>query len=100
MATFYIRRHPGDAIASSPAVSWAIDRLRTTLESKGVAVRVGDPSAESVDVTVLIAGGDVSEAARRLQAAGITTLTGLESLAIVPDDPQRSGGALLCGADV
>ena len=100
MATFYIRRHPGDAIASSPAVSWAIDRLRTTLESKGDGVRVGDSSVDSVDVTLLVAGADVSDAARRLQAAGITTLTDPESFAIVPDDPQPSGGALLCGADV
>lgn len=100
MATFYIRRDPGDAIASAPAVSWAIDRLRTTLESKGDGVRVGDPSADSVDGTLLVAGGDVSDAARRLQAAGITTLADPESLAIVPDDPRRSSGALLCGADV
>ncbi|MGH2525176.1 MAG: hypothetical protein ACRDG2_00380, partial [Actinomycetota bacterium] len=100
MATLYIRRHSGDAIASAPAVSWAIDRLRTTLESKGDGVRVGDPSADSVDGTLLVAGGGDSDAARRLEAAGITTLTDPESLAIVPDDPRRSAGALLCGADV
>jgi hypothetical protein len=100
VATFFIRRHPGDTIASAPPVSWAIDRLRTTLESRGVGVSVADPTADSVDETLLVAGADATDAARRLGAAAITALTDPESFAIVPDQQQRSGSGLLCGADV
>jgi hypothetical protein len=100
VAIVFIRRHPGDTIASAPPVSWAIDRLRTALESKGVGVRVAGSSADSVDETLLVAGAGVSLAARRLRAAGITSLADPESFAILPADPGRSAAALLCAADV
>jgi hypothetical protein len=41
-----------DTIASGPASQWAIARLRSTLESKGVAVRVNEPGAADLRIAV------------------------------------------------
>jgi len=93
-----IVRDPDDATVSSPPVEWAVGRLRTALEVRGVPVRPLDalPPAETA-TRLVVAGAEHASARRALDAAGVEIPQVSEALGLVPGE---AGDLLVTGSDV
>src|SRR5438105_4677594 len=77
---------PRDPVASSPPATWAMGRLRDSLNSRRVDARiVNRGSAREDDLHVLVASRQSPLAEPALSAAGVPLPDGPESLALVPD---------------
>ncbi|MGH2641695.1 MAG: hypothetical protein ACRDGO_08350, partial [Actinomycetota bacterium] len=96
-----IARDPEDALAVRPAVGWAIQQLRTALESKGTRVAVLDPgpSGDPSDPVLLVAGTESGGARTVLEGAGVSIPAVPEALGLVPGGSDGRPLLLAGGSD-
>ncbi|HEU4354291.1 MAG TPA: hypothetical protein VFT27_01755, partial [Actinomycetota bacterium] len=95
-----IARDPEDALASRPAVDWAVGQLRAALEGKGTRVGLGEtgPAGDPADLALLVAGSQSEGARAILGGAGVSIPEVPEALALVPGGAD-GGRVLLAGGN-
>src|SRR5262245_12685150 len=98
MERFSVVRDPLDAVAASPPVSWALDRLAERARDVGICVRIEDRDTPDIDGSRLLVATTVDALVDRwLTASGVGMPTAAESFALVPGDTR--GQMLVFGAD-
>lgn len=97
-----IIREAGDELASAPPVGWAIEQLRTALESKGATAHPVNLGAEHVGsaTRILIAGVDDVVAGRVLERTGVFVPRIPESFGLVPSRRSDASEVLATASDV
>lgn len=96
-----IVREPEDVLAARPAVRWAIARLRTALQGKGIrveAVEAGRPGDVAGDA-LLVAGAGSARARDILARAGVSIPTVPEALGLVRVTSDDGPALLAAGSD-
>ena len=96
-----ITRDPEDALATRPAVGWAIGQLRTALESKGTQVDVLEPgpAGDRAGHVLLVAGTGSARARMVLEGAGASIPEVPEALGLVPGGSDGRPLLLAGGSD-
>jgi len=92
---------PGDPVASSPAATWALGRLRRALDDAGFATRVLDRLERTRPGDVCVVCGDSSSpaAAAAIEAACEPMPAGAEQLALVAARRRGVDHLLVAGSD-
>src|SRR5437879_3037514 len=92
---------PGDPVASSPAVRWATEELRATLEWREFHVRQFDSveQAPASDICIMVAGSDRPQAAAALKPAALSLSNKPECLALAPFAKAGRSFLLASGGD-
>ena len=92
-----IIRDPADPLAQQPAVGWAVDQLRSALQSKDARAGSFDASAGNRADQVIVVAAAHSDRARPIMArAGVSVPAVPEALGLVPDGTD---GLLATGSD-
>ncbi len=96
-----IIRAPGDPVAASAPVEWAVREVEQSLRARGVAVLFHQSidQAAADDLCIAVSGAAAGRATALLETSGVSAPTAPESLTIAPGKAAGRPLLLACGAD-
>jgi hypothetical protein len=99
--TVAIILEPGDLVAATPPVQWAVNQLESALKAKGVAVNRHRQFAEAstAERCIVVAGADSAPAQELLKPSGVTIPSAPEALGLIPAKSANQPALLACGRD-
>jgi hypothetical protein len=100
-STIAIISDPGDPVAATPPVQWAINELEAALNAKGVVVNRYRQLAEAsaAERCIVVAGADSVSAQDLLKSSGATIPAASEALGLIPAKSASQSVLLACGRD-